>query len=198
MLLFYKRDKSSRYALLKLLLHTQVYILKILHFRSVLIGPPISEIQVLKKLTLKIQGQGHWWGQSSKSQCEFNILSTHIPLVPCYGPPIPEIQHFHNLTLKIKGQGHSSRSQSRNSTHIPFVPCPSALPFLGYSCFKILHWKVKVKVMGEVQIVSHNMGPTWFSWLIWVISLSFHVNQASHSWVTTFSKFDLENQESRS
>ena len=32
MLLFYKRDKSSRYALLKLLLHTQVYIHKILQF----------------------------------------------------------------------------------------------------------------------------------------------------------------------
>ena len=33
-------------------------------------------------MTLKIQGQGHGWGQSSKSQCESNILSTHIPLVP--------------------------------------------------------------------------------------------------------------------
>ena len=52
------------------------------------------------------------------------------------GPPIPEIQHFLNLTLKIQGQGHSSRSQSRYntlSTHIPFVPCRSTLPFLGYS-----------------------------------------------------------------
>ena len=37
----------------------------------------------LKNLTLKIQGQGHGWGQSSKSQFESNILSTHIPLVPC-------------------------------------------------------------------------------------------------------------------
>ena len=46
-----------------------------------LIGPP--EIQLFKKSTLKIQVQGHGWGQSSKSQCESNILSTHIPLVPC-------------------------------------------------------------------------------------------------------------------
>ena len=36
-----------------------------------------------KYLTLKIQGQGHGWGQSLKSQCESNILSTHIPFVPC-------------------------------------------------------------------------------------------------------------------
>ena len=92
------------------------------------------------------------------------------------GPPIPEIQHFLNLTVKIQRQGHSSRSQSRYntlSTHIPFVPCRSTLPFLGYSNFKIWHWKFKVQVMGEVKVESHNMGPT-FSRLT---SLSFHVNQ---------------------
>ena len=56
------------------------------------------------------------------------------------GPPLPGIQHFQNLTLKIQGQSHSSRSQSRFntlSTHIRFVPCWSALPFLGYSYFNI-------------------------------------------------------------
>ena len=103
-------------------------------------------------MTLKIQGHG--WGQNSKSQCESNILSTHIPL----------------------------------------DPCQSALPFLGYSYFKIWRWKFKVKVMGEVKVESHNMGPT-FSRLT---SFLFHVNRASHSWVMTFSKFDLENQGSRS
>ena len=43
--------------------------------------------------------------------------------------------------------------------------------------------------MGEVKVESHNMGPT-FSRLA---SLSFHVNWASHSSITTFSNFDLEN-----
>ena len=33
--------------------------------------------------TLKIQNQGHGWGQSLKSQCESSILSTHIPFIPC-------------------------------------------------------------------------------------------------------------------
>ena len=112
------------------------------------------------------------------------------------GPPIPEIQHFQSLTLKIQGQGHSSRSQRRYTTlsiHILFVPCQSALPFLGYSYFKIWHWKFKVKVIGEVKVESHNMGPTFNR----LTSLSFHVDQASHSWVTTFSKFDLENKGSK-
>ena len=80
------------------------------------------------------------------------------------------------------------------STHIPFVPCQSALPLLGYSYFKIWRWKFKVKVIREVKVESRNVGPT-FSRLT---SLSFHVNRASHYWVTTFSKFDLENQGSRS
>ena len=33
--------------------------------------------------TLKIQNQGHGWGQSLKAQCESNILLTHIPFFPC-------------------------------------------------------------------------------------------------------------------
>ena len=75
------------------------------------------------------------------------------------GPSIPEIQHFQNLTLKIQGQGHGWgghwKSQSRCntlSTHIPFVPCQSAIPLLRYDFFKIWPWKSKVKVMGEVAI----------------------------------------------
>ena len=147
-----------------------------------LIGPPIPEIQLFKRLTLKIHGQGHGWSRSSKSQCSMSI-----------GSPIPEIQHFQSLSLKIQGQGHSSGSQSRYntlSTHIPFVPCQSAFPFLGYSYFKIWHWKFKVKVISEVKVESHNVGPS-FSRLT---SLLFHVNRASYSWVATFSKFDPENQ----
>ena len=107
------------------------------------------------------------------------------------GPPIPEIQHFQNLTLKIQGQGHSSRSQSRDntlSTLIPFVPCQSPVTFLVYNYLKIWHWKFKVKVISEVKVESHNVGPT----LSRLTSILFYVNRASHSWVATFSKFVLE------
>ena len=88
------------------------------------------------------------------------------------GHPIPELWLFKNLTLKIKDQGHwwghSSKSQcgsSTLSTHIPFVPCQSALPFLRYSIFKILPWKSRVKVIGEVTVQSHNVGLASY-WLI--------------------------------
>ena len=67
--------------------------------------------------------------------------------------PIPEIRLFQNLTLKIQGQGHGwgERWKSQSgcdivSTHNPFVPCQSALPFPRYSIFKIWPWKSKVKV----------------------------------------------------
>ena len=93
------------------------------------------------------------------------------------GHPIPELWLFQNLTLKIKGQGHgwghSAKSQfgsSILSTHIPFVPCQSALPFLRYNIFKIWPWKSRVKVMGEVTVQSHNVGLTSY----WLTSLSFH------------------------
>ena len=80
------------------------------------------------------------------------------------------------------------------STHIHFVPCQSAIPFLRYDFFKIWPWKSKVKVMGEGKVESHNMGPTFYR----LTSLSSYVNRASHPWYTTFSKCDLENARSRS
>ena len=97
---------------------------------------------------LKIQGQGHRWGGHWKSRHGSNILTTHIPLIPCQSA-IPFLRYgfFVNLTLKIQCQGHgwgeSWKSQSECnivSTHIPFVPCQSPLPFLRYSIFKIWPW----------------------------------------------------------
>ena len=70
-----------------------------------------------------------------------------------------------NLEKNLKkSQSHSSRSHSRYntiSTRIPFVPCRSVLPFLWYNYYKIWRWKFKVKVMGEVKVESHKMGPTF-------------------------------------
>ena len=93
------------------------------------VDPPIPEIQQFQYITLKIQGQGHGWGQSSKLQSESNILSTHIP----------------------------------------FVPCQWAFPFLRCSIFKISPWKSKVKVIAE----GHIVGITPYQ----LISLSFDVKK---------------------
>ena len=100
---------------------------------------------------------------------------------------------FLNLTFKIQGQSHSSRSHNRNnilSTHIPLVPCQSALPFPRYSIFKIWPWKSKVKVIAQ----GHKVGITPYR----LTSLLFHVDQPCHSWDTAISKFDVENSRSRS
>ena len=50
------------------------------------ICPPVPEIRLFQNLTLKIQGQGHGWGERWKSQSGCNILSTHILFVPCQSP----------------------------------------------------------------------------------------------------------------
>ena len=118
-------------------------------FHSKWVDPPIPALQQFQYFTFKIQGQGHGWGQSLKSQCESNILLTHIL----------------------------------------FVPCQSVILFLRNNFFKIWPWKSKVKVMGEVKVWSHNVSLTFYQ----LTSFSFHVNRPSHSWDTTFSKFDLEN-----
>ena len=50
---------------------------------SMSIGHPIPEIRLFQNLTLKIQGQGHGWGERWQSQSGCRILSIHIPFVPC-------------------------------------------------------------------------------------------------------------------
>ena len=54
--------------------------------------PSHSWDTAILNLTLKIQGQGHCWGQSWKSQHGPNIRSTHIPFVPCQ-PGIPFLSY---------------------------------------------------------------------------------------------------------
>ena len=130
-----------------------------------------------------------------------HIVDSHPVRSMSVGHYIPELQRFQNLALKIKGQGHgwghTSKSQCGSNillTHILFVPCQSAIPFLSYDFFKIWPWKSRVTVTGEVTPQSHNGGLTSYR----LTSLSSHVNRPSHSWVTTISKFDLENQGTRS
>ena len=106
-------------------------------------------------------------------------------------PLFPMIELFKYLTFKIQGQSHSLRSLNRYnilSTHIPFIPCWSAFPFLRCSYLKNWPWKSKVKVMGEVKVKNHNVNLTSYR----LTSLSFHGNLASHCWVTTFSKLTLK------
>ena len=108
---------------------------------------------------------------------------------------------FSKFDLENQGSMSWVRSQFKSqwgsnilSTDIPFVPCQSGILFLSYDFFKIWPWKPKVKVMGEVTVQSRNVGLASYR----LTSLSFHVNRPSHSWNTAFSKFDLENQGSRS
>ena len=131
----------------------------------------------------------------------YNFLTEFPTLHPMDSYPcmsihslIPMIELFFlNLTFKIQGQSHSSRPHNRNnilSTHIPLVPCQSALPFPRYSIFKIWPWKSKVKVIAQ----GHKVGITPYR----LTSLLFHVDRPCHSWDTAISKFDVENSRSRS
>ena len=139
------------------------------------IHPLIPMIELFFKIwpsksKVKVIAQGHIIGITSY---RLTSLWFHVNL-----PSHSRDTAFLKFDRENPRSGHSSRSQSRYntlSTHIPFVPCRSTLPFLGYSNFKIWRWKFKVQVMGEIKVESHNMGPT-FSRLT---SLLFHVDRAS-------------------
>ena len=116
--------------------------------------------------------------------------------------PIPEIQHFLKIwpwksRVKVMGvvtiQSHNVGLTSNRLTSLLFHVNPPSHSWV-MTFFKIWPWNSKVKVMGEVTVQSHNVGQTSYQ----LTSLLFHVNRPSHSWNTAFSKFDLENQGSRS
>ena len=87
-----------------------------------------------------------------------------------------------------KSKPYSSKSHSGSnilSTHIPFIPCQSTFPFLGYGYFKIWY---KISSSSSQLSQSEREVQTFYQ----VHSISLQVNQRSHSWGTAISKFDLE------
>ena len=143
----------------------------------------LSTLTSAMTLTLNFHGRilkkvlsQEWDGRMTKSWLRSKLKVTKMGVTfyqltlfssMSIGPPIPEIQHFHNLTLKIQGQGHRWRGHWKSqhrcnilSTHIPLIPCQSAIPFLRYDFFKIWPWKSKVKIMVEVKVESHRVGVT--------------------------------------
>ena len=84
-------------------------------------------------------------------------------------------------------------AQGRKVGITPYLP----FPFLGYIYFKISKFDVensrsRSRVRSELKVkkwIQLTFGP--------LTSFLFLVNRASHSWVSTFFKFDLENQGSK-
>ena len=126
--------------------------------------PSYSWDTLFQYYTLKIQDQG--WGERWKSQYVSNILSTHIPFVPCQSAiPFLRYDFFFKIwpwKSKVKVMG---RWTLKVTTWVQYsinshVPCQSSVPFLRYDFFKM--WKSKINVMGEMNVDSHNMGPTFY------------------------------------
>ena len=168
-------------------------------FRSKSIRHPIPEIQHFQTLTLKIQGQGHGWGERLSHNMgptlyRLTSLSFHVNL-PSHSwdttffliwPWKSKVM----VMVEVKVENYKVGVTFYRLTSLSFhVNRPSH----SYSIFKIWPWKSKANVMGEVNVENHNMCPTLYR----LTSLSLHVNLSSHSWDTTFSKFDLENRRSR-
>ena len=114
------------------------------------IGPPIAELRHFQNLTLKIKGQGHGWGNSSKSQCGSNILSTYIRFVPCQsGIPFLSYDFFKiwPWRSKVKVMGEVTVQSNKQcvsniiSTHIPLVPMSIGPPIPEIQHFQNLTLK---------------------------------------------------------
>ena len=118
-------------------------------------------------------------------------LSFHVNR-PCHSRDVA----FSKFDLENLGQRSWMRSRLKVPKWVrlpidshPFVPCQSAIPFLGYGHFKI--WPcISINVITH----GHTVGPISYR----LTSFSSWVNRSSHSWDVAVSKFDLENPRSRS
>ena len=170
---------------------------------SMLIGHTTPWIQFFKiwtwKSKVKVIAQGHIVGSTSylsnpklrswmRSKFSHKVVLTSYWFTPL-SFHVDRSSHSWDMAFsKFDLENPRSRSHSGSSflsTHISCVLCLSTLP--------IWPWKIKVKVMGEVKVQSHEMCPA----SCWFTSLSFSVNWPSFC-NTAFSTFDLEKPMSRS
>ena len=101
------------------------------------------------------------------------------------------------VCLSISLWSHKSQYHGNEwTTHIPFVTCQPAIPFLIYGYFKLWPWNLKVKVMGvkgqghTIRPVSYNSLPFHFTSIrptIPEIDFFFLIPE-----IELFRKFDLE------
>ena len=180
-----------------------------------------SEIQLFKKLTMKIHGQGHVCGQRSRSCLTFKIQRSMLWQGQTHWSHLrPGVQsicllfiswqsnHFWlryskfyiwpwkfkvKVMAKVKPDGHIW-GLGVQSICLLFVSWQSDHFWLRYSKFYIWPWKFKVKVMAKVK-------PNGYIWVIdfnRYVCFSFRGNRTIFGWDITNSIFDLEKSRSRS
>ena len=131
-------------------------------FHPMSIGHPIPEIRLFQNLTLKIQGQGHGWGQSWKSQHGSIILSTHILSIPCQSA-IPFLRYdFLKIwpwksKAKIVGEGNvQSHKVGVTNYRLPY---PLSFHVNRPSIPEIQHFQIltlKIQGQGRMTMILYN------------------------------------------
>ena len=162
-------------------------------YRSKSIGHTIPVIWLFQDWTLKIHGQGHRWGQISRSHGESNILSTHILFVQVNRPSHSwhtAILKFH-LENKVKVMG-DTKVHGHVEGHI-MVPTSNRLQSttLLFHVNMLSHsWDMAISKFDLENPRSRFKfkATYWAQFLLTNIPLV-HVNRPSHSWYRVISNW---------
>ena len=83
-----------------------------------------------------------------------------------HSTPMSEVTPFTIQYIRPPHHGHTSQYHGHEwMTHILFIPCQLATPFLRYSNFRLWPWNSKVKVMGVVKGQCHTRSPVSYQLL---------------------------------
>ena len=126
-------------------------------FRSMSIGHPIPEIRLFQTLTLKLQGQGHGFGQNARSYSRPSIILLGFLFIS----HISDQQFLRYSYVKIwpwniQGQGHERGQRSRSHItpsiqpmHFLFISHQLDQPFLRFGQNSVWPWKNTFKILKE-------------------------------------------------
>ena len=95
------------------------------------IGHPIPELRLFQNLSLKIKGQGHEWGHTSKLKLGSNILSTDIRFTPCQSA-LPFLR-YRIFKIWPWNQGSSSKDHDVAQLQVQTIPW-------NFEWYKSIQW----------------------------------------------------------
>ena len=119
-------------------------------FRSMSIGRPIPEIRLFQTLTLKLQVQGHRFGQRAKSFSQPSILLIHFLFISHQSnQQFLKYRYFEIWPWHIKGQCHGWGQRSRS--HIIHSIQPMHFIFVSHQFNRTNHSWDMAKMVFDLE-----------------------------------------------
>ena len=146
------------------------------------IHPLIPMIELFWNLTFKIQGQSH----SSRSHNRYNILSPHIPFIPCWSTlPFLRCSYLKNWPWKSKVKVMGEVKVQSHNVSVTSYRLTSLLFHVNLASHRVLHTldvTADNSLTGDFRLAR----PHWNNMARLICNAKFHNPLQMYGWVICF------------